>query len=80
MGFNLEKGQLGKVILLVSIIRAKMWEVRCSEVNSNTKWTVAGVVRNVKGNLQKQFRLEVDKWGVDSIKSKWKALYTNIDE
>lgn len=79
MGFNLEKGQLGKVILLVSIIRAKLWEVRCSEVNSNTRWTVAGVVKNVKGNLQKQFRLEVDKWGVDSIKSKWKALYTNID-
>ncbi len=78
MDFNLEKEKLYKVLELVSVVKAKLWEVRCSVINGATKWSVLGTVENIERSVQRRFQMEINKWGIDAIKDKWKMIYGNL--
>lgn len=78
MDFNLETEKLYKVLELVSIVKAKLWEVRCSVITGTTKWSVLGTAQSIEEAIQSRFQLEINKWGIDSIKDRWKMVYGNV--
>lgn len=78
MDFNLETEKLYKVFELVSIVKAKLWEVRCSVITGTTKWSVLGTAQGIEEAIQRRFQLEINKWGIDSIKDRWKMVYGNV--
>lgn len=77
MEFNMEREKLHKVVLLVSIVKYKLWEVRCDGLNGGSKWSVLGTIKSIEDSIERRYQLEIRKWGIDSIKDRWKMIYGN---
>lgn len=77
--FGLVLGGVGKrvnflVWLLISLVKKGLWDSRGVLIKSNVKGSVRGVVERVKGDIRRRVKWEVDKWGFNAAKERWKEL------
>lgn len=79
MDFSLE-GDKGvcKALELTSIVKAKLWEVRGSIINEVEKWSIENTTRSIEDIMRRKLKLEASKWGIDSIKDRWKIIFDNL--
>lgn len=62
---NVDKEHLLPLVTLITLTKTKLWEARQGVVNSSIKWTEFGVTQLIKEEVEKRFRFEVLKWGLD---------------
>ena len=79
MDFKLEGEKKGcKALELASVVKAKLWETRCSIINGTEKWSIENTTQSIEVTMQRKLKLEASKWGIDAIKDRWKIIFENL--
>lgn len=60
---------------LISLTKAKLWNARQSLIKQSCKWTKHGVVKCIELDIIRVCLLEVQRWGWDTIKDRWKIIF-----
>lgn len=71
------KEQYKVLCMLLSIVKLKLWKARQGFITGVYKWGEIGTVKAIEKEFEGIYWHELEKWGSDTIKDRWKAFFLN---
>lgn len=62
--------------MLLSIIKLKLWKARQGCITGGFKWGEIGTIKAIEKEFEGIYWHELQKWGIDTIKDRWKDYFS----
>lgn len=61
--------------MLLSITKLKIWRARQGYIKGGYEWKEMGTIKDIEREFEGIYRHELQRWGIDTIKDRWKDYY-----
>uniref|UniRef100_A0AAX7TMQ6 CCHC-type domain-containing protein n=1 Tax=Astatotilapia calliptera TaxID=8154 RepID=A0AAX7TMQ6_ASTCA len=61
--------------MLLSITKLKIWRARQGYIRGGYEWKEMGTIKDIEREFEGIYRHELQRWGIDTIKDRWKDYY-----